>query len=275
MTHSLLFDAILYLYALSLLFYFSDMLGANRKANRVAEGLLAFVWLLQTVYLAASLLNHGFSTAFSMSEIFLFFSWLLVGATLIINRFIRVEMLVFFVNVFGFGVLALHFFSRPNMVPLRPEWNISDELLFIHITLSVGSYAAFLLGAVLSGMYLFLHRHLKEKQWTSAVKRLPSLEKLDGYAYTAVIIGAPMLLLALALGIVWLVLLGKSIYLLDPKVLNSVIILAVYTYYIVLRLSLRAPGQRLAIWNLAAFAVVMVNFILSNMISEFHQWIWM
>lgn len=275
MTYSLWFDAILYLYALSLLSYFSDLFGKKRGASRIGEWLLLFVWLLQSAYAAAHIYIHKLVHSFTMAETYFLFSWVLVTVTLAINRFIKIQMLVFFVNVFGFGAFALQVFSRPNLVPLRPEWGISTELLFIHISLSIGSYAMFVVAAVLSGMYLFLHRQLKEKHWTAVMKRLPSLEMLDGYAYRAVIIGAPLLLLALALGIVWLLLSGEPHYLLDPKVLNSIVILAAYTTYIVLHLTSRAPGHKLALWNLAAFAVVLVNFILSNSISAFHQWIWM
>lgn len=275
MTYSLLFDAIVYLYALSLLFYFSDLFGKKRGASRIGEWLLLFVWVLQSAYASAHIYVHKFVHSFTMTETFFLFSWVLVTVTLAINRFVRIQMLVFFVNVFGFAALSLQVFSRADMVPVNPVWNMSDELLFIHISLSIGSYAGFVVAAVLSGMYLFLHRQLKEKHWTDSMKRLPSLEKLDGYAYRTVIIAAPMLLLALALGIVWLVLSGETDYLADPKVLNSLVILAVYTCYIVLHLTSRAPGHKLAVWNLAAFAVVLVNFVLSNSLSEFHQWIWM
>jgi HemX protein len=275
LTNSLMYDAILYLYALSLLFYFSDLFGKSSGAYKIGEWLLLFVWLLQSGYAAAHLYVNGFVLSFTMEETFFLFSWVLVTVTLAINRIVRIHMLVFFVNVFGFGALALQFFSRSGMVPLRPEWSMSDELLFIHISLSIGNYAMFVVAAVFSGMYLFLHRQLKGKHWTASMKRLPSLEKLDGYAYRTVIIGAPMLLLALMLGIVWLLLIGESVYLLDWKVLHSLLSLGVYTYYIVQHLTSRAPGHKLAVWNLAAFAVVMMNFILSNSLSAFHQWIWM
>jgi HemX protein len=274
-TQSWFYDAIIYLYALSLLFYFSDFANASRSAKRMGAGLLVFVWVLQTVYLAVSLYGHRVQWVFSMFETLLFFSWLLVGASLAINRFFRIELLVFFVNVLGFAALALNFFSNPHAVPILPEWNVADELLFIHVTLAIASYAAFTVGAVLSGMYLFLHRQLKEKHWTSTMKRLPSLEKIDRFTYGAVIAGAPLLILSLALGLVWVTLQGDSRLFYDPKVINSLFILAAYAFYLMQKLSLRATGKRLAYWNLGAFAFVVLNFIVSNLISNFHAWIWM
>ncbi len=273
-TQSWMYDAIIYIYALSLLFYFSDFAGHNRRAKRMGTGLLIFVWVLQTIFFIVRMVGQRQMPILSMFDILFFFSWLLVTASLLLNRFFRVDLFVFFVNVIGFSVLALNFFSDPNVVPSLSYWNINDELLFIHISLAVCSYAAFAVGAVFAGMYLFLHRQLKSKHWGATMKRMPSLEKMDRYAYLMVVTGVPLLILSLSLGLVWVVLIGDIRLLLDPKVLNSLLILAIYGYYLIRRITLRSPGYRLAQWNLAAFAVVVVNFIISNFYSAFHQWIW-
>jgi HemX protein len=272
-TQSWLYDLILYIYALSLLFYFSDFARANRNVKRVGTGLLSFVWVLQTVYLAANIYNHRAAWVFSASETLFLFSWILVTASLFMSRLFRIELLVFFVNVFGFGVLALNFFSIPNVSPTLQNWNINDELLFIHISLAIASYAAFLIAAVLSGMYLFLHRQLKVKHWTVTMQRLPSLEKTDRYAFFAVIVGLPLLILALALGVVWIALEGQKSLFYDPKVLNSLFVLVAYLSYLFQRKTMRLEGNKLAAWNVAAFLIVLVNFLVSNMYSGFHHWI--
>src|SRR4051794_14777465 len=124
-TKSWLYDAIIYIYALSLLFYFSDFVGPNRSAKRMGTGLLSFVWVLQTVYLLFSLAMHDRSTAFSMFETLFMLSWLLVTVSLVVNRFFRIELFVFVVNVLGFSVLALNFFSNPKVSPLLASWNIN------------------------------------------------------------------------------------------------------------------------------------------------------
>jgi HemX protein len=273
-THSWLYDAMIYTYALSLLFYFSDTARANRSAKRMGTGLLLFVWALQTIYLGISFYGHLTQWAFSRADVLFLFSWLLVTISLVINRFIRIEMFVFFVNVFGFAALALNIFGNPQVIPTLQGWNVNDELLFIHISLAISSYAAFTVAAVFSAMYLFLHRKLKEKKWSQAMMRLPSLEKIDQYTYYAIIIGAPLLLLALSLGVVWIALQGNKDLFFDPKVINSIFVLAAYAFYLFQRHSLRMAGNKLAAWSLAAFVIVLMNFVVSNFVSGFHQWIW-
>jgi HemX protein len=105
--------------------------------------------------------------------------------------------------------------------------------------------------------------------------RLPSLEKIEEYTYFAIIIGAPLLLLALSLGLVWIALEGNKDLFWDPKVVNSVFVLAAYAFYLFQYRSLRMSGNKLAAWNLAAFLIVVLNFVVSNLVSGFHQWIWM
>ncbi|SDD25330.1 HemX protein [Paenibacillus sp. UNCCL117] len=271
-TQTWFYDAILYMYALSLLFYFADFSNPNRSAKRMGTGLLLFVWVLQTGYLVSSLTVHSSLSAFSMFETLFIFAWLLVTVSLAISRFFRIELFVFFVNVLGFSVLALNMFSKPGLSPALSHWNIQDELLFIHISLAVAGYAAFVVSAVFSGMYLFLHRKLKEKQWSQRMQRLPSLERMDHFAFVAVLIGAPLMLMTISLGIVWIAIQGDYALFLDPKVLNSWFVLLAYVFYLFQRMLLKAPGNRLALWNLAAFVITLANFILTNYYSTFHQW---
>lgn len=271
-TQGWFYDSIIYIYALSLLFYFSDFVGPNRSAKRMGTGLLSFVWVLQTVYLIYSLfVRDGLATLSRFETLFLL-SWLLVAISLVVNRFFRIELFVFLVNLFGFAILALNFFSNPDVSPTLAHWNINDELLFVHVSLSVASYAAFVVSAVFSGMYLFLHRKLKDKQWSVQMKRLPSLEKMSRYAMVAVAAGTPLLLTGMTLGFVWISLQGEPSMFFDPKVINSWFVLLAYLFYIFQRGLLKMPGNRLALWNLAAFVIMVLNIAFSNVYSSFHQW---
>jgi HemX protein len=271
-TKSWLYDAIIYIYALSLLFYFSDFVGSNRSAKRMGTGLLSFVWVLQTIYLVLGLIYHDPTVAFSMFETLFLLTWLLVTVSLVVNRFFRIDLFVFTVNVLGFSVLALNFFSNPKVSPTLASWNINDELLFIHISLSIASYTAFVVAGVFSAMYLFLHRQLKEKNWSKLMQRLPSLDKTDHYSYVSVIIGAPLLLLGMSLGVVWIALEGDPSLFFDPKVINSWFVLLAYIFYLFQRLMLKTPGYKLALWNLAAFFIMALNVVFANFYSSFHQW---
>jgi HemX protein len=272
---SLMYDGMIYIYALSLLFYFSDFVGKSQRAKQIGTGLLVLVWILQTGIFIIRMVKLEYISMITMYETLFFFSWLLVSLSLVLYYFFKFELILFFINVIAFAVLALNFFSDSSVTPIYTGWDIKNELLFIHVSLAIASYAAFSLGAVFAGMYIFLHRKLKEKQWSPTMRRLPSLDKIELFIFRATIVGMPLLISSLVLGIVWIILMGNLSMLFDPKVFNSFLIIAAYTFYLVQRASSQSAGNKLALWNLAAYAIILINFIVSNYVSQFHQWIWM
>jgi HemX protein len=201
--------------------------------------------------------------------------WIVITVTLAAGRFVRQSYVEYILNGAAALALIFQFFLLAREIVLPADWNIPGKLLIAHIVLSLGSYAAFALGAVWSGMYLFLHRRLKEKNWTSSLRRMPSLERLELYTLRTCAIGVPLLLLAIILGIAWLFLLEEHSFIMDWKVVNSLIVLGLYAYYMVCSVTRRIPGQRLAVWNMLAFLFVLINLVWSNWLSEFHHWVWM
>ncbi len=266
---SWIYDMILYIYALSLLFYFSDTVSQNRSAKRMGTGLLVFVWLLQTVYIILRLIQHRYMPMLNLFEFLFFFSWLLVTLSLVLNRFYRVELLVFALNVIGFTVLALNVFTDPG-VSLQQSQRMQD-LLLAHVVLAVCSYAAFTIAAVFSGMYLFLHRSLKHKKWYAIMKRMPSLETIDRYTLYWTTAGTPLLVLSLCLAAVWILLGGAEVEaLFDPKMLGTLLVLGAYSHYFMLRTLFRAAGIRLAVWSLSSYALLLANWLASSGLSLYH-----
>jgi len=266
-----LYDIIIYIYALSLLFYFADAVSKNVGAKRMGEGLLVFVWVLQTLFFFVRMYEHRYIPVLTMFETMFFFSWLLVTASLVVNRFYSMQFVVFFVNVFGFTVLVLNLLTDPGMAPATPEF--SGGLLWLHIALAMFSYVAFAVSACLSGLYLFLQRRLKRKKWSDALRRLPSLATLEKHSANAAMIGAPTLLLSLCLGTVWLAVETDVLHmLLDVKVYATLLILLLYGWQLALKFRLRAPGRKIAWWNVASFTLLLINFTVTNNFSRLHPW---
>lgn len=264
---SWIYDSILYLYALSLLFYFSGFVFTDQRAKRIGTGLLIFVWVLQTFY---GISRFSSSQGFGVEDSFFLFTWILVTISLLINRYFQMELFTLIINGISFAVLTLTFFNRRDWISVWKGWDIADELQFIHMSLAIASYAAFTMSAIFSGLYLFLHRQLKGKAWTKTMRGLPSLEKLEQFSTRAIIAGLPLLVLSLSLGIVWILLDGRLNLLLDAKVLNTLLVFLVYGYSLILNKSIEISAARLAQWNLFAIAVVIANYFFTGRFSYFH-----
>ncbi|WP_309120350.1 cytochrome c biogenesis protein CcsA [Paenibacillus sp.] len=266
-----LYDIIIYIYALSLLFYFADAVARNDGAKRMGEGLLVFVWVLQTFFFFVRMYEHRYIPMFTRFETMFFFSWLLVTVSLAASRFFKLQFVVFFVNVFGFTVLVLNLLTDPGVVPLTRE--LSTGVLSLHVALAIASYAAFAVSAILSGFYLFLHLRLKQKRWTNALRRLPSLESLERHALQAALVGTPTLILSLSLGAVWLSFDSPVTALFtDAKLYATASILLLYGWQFVMKFRLRRSGLRIAWWNVSTFLWLLLNFAVANDFSEFHPW---
>ncbi|OMF31653.1 hypothetical protein BK133_15585 [Paenibacillus sp. FSL H8-0548] len=188
---------------------------------------------------------------------------------MLVSRFIKIDFIVFFVNVIGFAVLALNLYSNPGNSGTLEVWKTTRELLYIHISLILCAYAALTLGALFAGMYLFLHNQLKRKRWTNFVRRLPSLDMIERYGDRAAIIGVPLLAMSLAIAVTTLLVEGKAALLLDWKVLTSFGTLIMYIIYVYQRSMLKRAGLQLARLYLISFTMLLLN-LFTNYLSSFH-----
>jgi len=260
------------LYAFSVLLYFFDFIHHNRKANRIAFWLLAFVWILQTVFLSLYMINTGRFPVLTIFEGLYFYAWVLVTLSIIINHLLRVDFIVFFTNILGFTVMAIHTFVPMQYHSHTLATKLVSELLLIHITMAILSYGAFSLSFVFSSLYLLQYNLLKQKKWGTRLIRLADLEKLEKLSYIFAVIGVPMLLLSLILGLQWAFLKVPGMPWYDMKIIGSFLLLSAYSIYLYLRIVKNLSGRQLAIWNTASFLIVLINFFLFGRLSSFHLW---
>jgi len=259
-------------YALSVLLYFIDFLHNNRKANQVAFWLLAFVWGLQTTFFLIYIVKTGRFPILSVFEGLYFYTWVLVTLSLGINRLLRMDFIVFFTNILGFVIMAIHTFAPVQYNSEVIAQRLVSELLLIHITMAILSYGAFSLSFVFSLLYLIQYDLLKRKKWGKRLLRIADLSRLEHLSYVLNVIGVPMLLLGLILGMQWAFIKVPNMTILDAKVIGSFIVLCTYSINLYLRVVKGLQGKSLALWNVAAFLIVLLNFFLFGKLSSFHFW---
>lgn len=259
-------------YALSVLLYFIDFLHNNRKANQVAFWLLAFVWVLQTTFFLTFVIETGRFPILTVTEGLYFYSWVLVSLSLGINKLLRMDFIVLFTNVIGFVILAILTFSPIHYESFVMAEQLVSELLLIHITMAILSYGAFSLSFVFSLLYLIQYDLLKRKKWGKRLLRISDLSKLEQLSYILNMIGVPMLLLSLILGMQWAFIKLPNMTWFDTKVIGSFIVICAYSIYLYLRVGKELFGKSLALWNVASFLIVLLNFFLFGKLSSFHFW---
>ncbi|MFA1822527.1 inner membrane protein YpjD [Virgibacillus oceani] len=263
------FEVILILYGLSLIIYFYDFIWNNRRAKKSAFWLLSMVWVIQTVFLLYQALIENNIPLLSQNAGLFFYAWVLLTLSLIINRSFSVHFIVFFTNVFSFFVFLLYT-STVAQETIQPQGEqFVHEILISHIALSILSYGFFTISFLFSLMYLVQYRLLKEKKAVKWIWRFGDLSALDRHAIRAVSIGVPILLIGIILGIVWAYVSGSEFYWLDVKTIGSILVLAVYSIFLILRL-IKYKGKSIAVYNSAAFLFMLINFFLFSLLSGFH-----
>ncbi|WP_181349743.1 cytochrome c biogenesis protein [Thalassobacillus sp. CUG 92003] len=264
------YELIIFLYGLSLIGYFMDFIQHNRKVNRTAFWLLSMVWALQTIFLLIEVLvKHNFPVLNVYDGLY-FYAWILVTFSLIINRLFRVDFLVFFTNVLGFFVMLIHLSTRAQSQAVGESVRLVDEMLIVHITLAIISYGFFTLAFIFSIMYLLQYRLLKQKKWNTKLLRLADLNKLDNFSYIAIVLGVPLLLIAVILGVTWGYTSEDVFYWYDSKTLGSFLVLIVYFIYLFLRVVKGYQGRAISWFNTGAFLFLLINFFLFGSLSNFH-----
>ena len=271
MSLNIIYDIGIASYALSLLFYISDCLSRNRAAKRIGTGLLVVGSLAQVAALANRLLWAESMPLFTSFDFLLLSSLGISLIAIALNYVKRAEFSVLFINTAGLCILLYNRTLLTSGQSPLDGWQTVQELLMIHIGLASISFTALTVGAVFAGLYAFLHSRLKHKKWNTVIRRLPSLESLDHYSYSALLVGTPILMVSLVLAVLSLMKEGEWMLLSDLKVISSTAALGVYIFYFVKRRVLGGSALQTARWALIGFALLILNFFV-NAWSEFHRW---
>jgi HemX protein len=263
-----LYDAFVTVYAVSMVLFFIDAVQPRRVMNRTALVLLFFVFLLETLFLVNKLRLSGSAPIYTPFDALLLLSWLILLAALVFNAFFRIDLLLFLANVLGFGIVAFDAFGLQASDLYSSK---QGDLLVLHITFALCSYAAFSFAFMFSFMYLIQDKFLREKRWTPWYFRLPALDKLDKYTYRSILMGFPFLLIAMVLGAVWGKLTLGHFLLMDPKPLATTMLWVMYGIYLLLRLRSGWGGAKLVWYNVICFSGVIANFLVIGSFSLFHH----
>jgi ABC-type uncharacterized transport system permease subunit len=144
--------------------------------------------------------------------------------------------------------------------------------LAAHIGLIFMGYAALFLSFGASLLYLVQEHALKSKKPDGLLSRLPALETIDQIGYRSLLFGFPFMTLGLIAGTV----VAQSTYgrvnLLDPKILLSLLMWAVYLIMLYTRWNAGWRGRRAAYLATGAFIAAVVAWA-ANYFSAIHRFV--
>lgn len=271
-TMATMYEIMVILYAIGIVFYFIDYLYKYVKARRIAFWFVCIAWTWQTIFFVLFIIESKRFPILSLFEGIYFYAWLLTTLSIVLHCIARVDMPVFFVNVLSFVFVTIHLFAPAEKVQPMVIDSLVSEMLVIHISFAIMSYAAFSLSFVFSILYLILYRILKQKKISALWSRLPSLQQMSSWMSNSMLVGVPLLFISLILGLEWALMTLDGLSVFDIKIVGSFIITIVYLIILLLHRSGKLIGTNYAWIQIYVFLLTVVNFFLGNKLSNFHLW---
>lgn len=264
------YEIILFIYGCSIAFYIIDLVKSNWKVNKVAFWLLSLAWTLQSIVILYELFYVQSFPIFTLNDGIYMYAWLLLTFSLVMNQVFPVHFMVFFTNLFAFMMFWLAISLHTQTHSFDKGIQLMHEVLIAHISFTIIGYSFLTLSFLLAAMYLIQYRLLKKKKGIKWMWRFGDLGQLDIYSFSTVKLGVPFLFIGLTLGILWGYMSGDVFYWMDPKTIGSIMVLVVYVAYLILRWTRGYTGRTISILNSATFLVLLVNFFLFSVLSNFH-----
>ncbi|MGA2434605.1 MAG: cytochrome c biogenesis protein CcsA [Bryobacteraceae bacterium] len=158
--------------------------------------------------------------------------------------------------------------------PVGPWSNMQlrDAWLLVHIALVMVGYAALLLTAATSLMYLVRERDLKRKKAGSGFSRMPPLNTLDELMSNALSIGFVFITLAVVAGSTWASIEAGKHWIRDPRIVISLATWGLYLVIVFMRQTQGWRGRKAALMVIALVGCSAVTWAahtgLRNLLSK-------
>ncbi len=189
-----------FLYTAGFVFGLTCLVRARAHSRPVLFAVVVTGFVGQTIGLYLRGMEHGGCPLGNPFEIMQFIVWSLILLYMAVGPAFRMSMLGFFsAGLAAFlGVLSL---AIPDWDGTRSANVLGpNPWIEVHAALALFSYGVFAILALISVMYLFQNRSLKQKKLQGLAVFLPSILQLDHMIARLLITGVSVLTVSLALG---------------------------------------------------------------------------
>ena len=250
----------LFFYLLATLGYLGHLIWLNKPIWRFSRWLLLTGFFCQSVSFVLRAVAAGYTPVTNRFEALSFFSWLLVGAYLLLQIRNALPVLGAFVSPLALVLLLMASFRSKQILP--PGQLLDSPWLPFHVWFAFLGDALLGLSACFAAMYLIQDRQLKRKRISRFSYRLPPLNVLDRLSYRCISIGFPALTIGILTGSIWLkTVQGAYIDWRDGRQTATLLTWFLYAALLHGRLTAGWRGRRVAWLNVVGFLVILVTFL--------------
>ena len=214
--------------------------------------------LLQTGALGIRWLQLGIAPVTNTPEALAFSALLIAVIYLGIQRYYKLPV----VGAFVTPLASVAWIGAMSASDVAVPANLRSSWLLVHISAAFLGEAVLALAFVTATVFLVLDAQLKQKRPFALTARLPSLDLLDGLTDRFLLVGLPLLTLAIITGALWLKQQNGQFFSAEPRQGLAIINWVIYAAIVHMRLTLGYRGRRLAYATVLGFAALVASFLL-------------
>jgi ABC-type uncharacterized transport system permease subunit len=262
--------ATLFFYAASLALYIWNLREPSRVAGIGATAcLIGGLVLHYLALLDRSRLIHAVPYDDLFGSLSLF-AWLLAATYLCLEAIHRRRAVGPFVLPIVLVVFLLAHASEARPIAAPPA---QGPLFAFHVTLNILAYSAFAISFVLSVIFLVLNRRLRDHKLGIVGWRFPALDVLERMTRSSVLIGCGSLAVGMTAGFILAHRLQGRYWDGDPKVIVTILVLAVYVGYTLVARTAAGRGARASALCIFNFIFVIFSYSIAGpYLSHFHRY---
>jgi len=260
-------------YGAAFVFHLRSFAPAQDGKPSPAFALMRIGFLISTFYFMTEAVHAGaFLPVVSLGQATAFCAWSLAFVYLVL--FVRIQtesfglILTPILLTLTATALGLKLAVSAPAAPARPL--VLDPYFTAHILSAFFAYASFTISFAAGVLYLIQNHQLKSKTPGNFYYRLPSLEELERLVCRPLFWGAPLLLVAAAVGVVWSKSAFGRYWIFDPKTIATSATAVLYFAILYLHSVSSVRGKQVAVLSLIAFALVIFSFVGTRFLSGSH-----
>jgi ABC-type uncharacterized transport system permease subunit len=233
------------LYSLGLLHSILMLVRRREQLYRVALGAFALGAVFHFVSIVEEGIVSGRCPITNFYETLSMCAFLVVILYLFVQWRYKIESLSAFIFPLVFVMSLVATLGNPVSVWTSPV--VRNVWLTVHIVLVLLGFAALLVTAVASLLYLIQERELKNKKPRNFYYRLPALGTLDDLISKSMAVGFVLVTLAVIAGSTWAFIEMRTAWLSDPRIAISFFTWGTYMAMMFLRTTAGWRGRKAAI----------------------------
>ena len=256
LVEKIFFYAAFALYAAAMILFFVFFALKSEKAGKIANALMAAVFVFHTLALAVRGIGAGRLPLTNQYEFASSFAWGICLCYLLFQWRFRFRAMGAFTTPVILIIIAYASLQNKQVRELMPA--LRSGWLALHVSTAIISYGSFGVSCAVSAMFLLREKMSDSEFWK---KNVPEGKKLDFISYRAVSLGFLFLTMVLITGAIWAEQAWGSYWSWDPKETWALITWFIYAIYLHLRISRGWQGKSAAIFAVIGFVCVVFTYI--------------